>query len=87
MCQMDKGQSELDKELWDKYMDEPFNELFPSRGVQLSYPGGAGAGGYPGVIPTGGLVLAEQILLRPSATWDTDGHNGLWTVIMPVIFL
>merc|ERR1712002_625279 len=87
VCQMDKGQSQLDRDLWDKYVDEPFNTLFPSHSVELSYPGGARAGGYPGVIPTGGIVLAEQILLRPSATWDTEGHEGLWTVIMPDVSL
>jgi len=86
-CKMDKGPSQLDKALWDNSVDEPFNTLFPSHRVHLSYPGGGRAGGYPGVIPTGGIVLAEQILLRPTASWDTAGHAGLWTVIMPDVSL
>jgi len=87
LCQIEKEKSELDQGLWDKYVDEPFNNIFPKYEAELSYPGGPGAGGYPGVVPTGGVVLAEQILLRPSANWDTAGHSGLYTIIMPDVSL
>ena len=83
---MTKVKNELDKQMWDQFVDKPFNKLFPGLEAKLSYPSGARTNGYPGVIPTSGVVLAEQMLSRPTATWDTRGHDGLWTVIMPVSY-